>query len=110
MSPRTRAAAVVAQLGAEYRRAADTLRSALRAYMQGGKLPDPALRAERAFTYPELRLAYAGVHTQPRIARSYARFNGPGVYGVTITRPDLFADYLSEQLTLIMSDFEVEVA
>src|SRR5579864_1671951 len=99
MSPRTRAAAVVAQLDAEYRRAADALRSALKAYIRAGKTPDPALRAERAFTYPELRLAYAGIHAPPRIARSYARFNGPGVYGLTVTRPDLFADYLTEQLT-----------
>ncbi len=94
-APRTRATAVVAQLEAEYRRAADALRSALKAYMQGGKLPDPALRGERAFTYPELRLAYEGVHAPPRIARSYARFNGPGVYGVTVNRTDLFADYLT---------------
>ena len=108
--PRTRAAAVVAQLDAEYRRAAEALRSALKAYMQGGRLPDPALRADRAFTYPELRLAYEGGAAPPRLARAYARFNGPGVYGVTVTRPDLFADYLTEQLTLIMSDFEVEVA
>ena len=110
MNPRTRAAAVVAQLGAEYARAAEALRSALRAYIRRGEAPDPALRGERAFTYPELRLAYAGVHTRPRIARSYARFNTPGVYGLTITRPDLFADYLTDQLTLIMSDFEVEAA
>src|SRR6185437_8506160 len=105
MNPRSRAAAVVAQLDAEYRRAATALRSALRAYIQTGKLPDAALRADRAFTYPELRLAYAGVHSPPRIARAYARFNGPGVYGVTVTRPDLFADYLIEQLSLIMGDF-----
>src|SRR5260370_34716908 len=102
MSPRTRASAVVAQLEAEYRRAAEALRSALKAYMRGGKLPDPALRGERAFTYPELRLAYQPTVAPPRLARSYARFSQPGVYGVTITRPDIFADYLTEQLTLIM--------
>src|ERR1700685_2728390 len=104
MSKRTEAAAIVAQLDAEYHRAAEALRSALKAYMQAGKLPSPTLHGERGFTYPELRLAYHPTGAPPRLARSYARFSQPGVYGVTVTRPDLFADYLTEQLTLIMSD------
>jgi AMP nucleosidase len=109
MGKRKEAAAVVARLEGEYRRAAGALRAALKAYIHGGPPPDPALRAERAFTYPELRVAYAPTVASPRLARSYARFSQPGVYGVTVTRPDLFADYLTEQLDLIMTDFEVEV-
>jgi len=110
MDKRTEAAAIVARLDAEYQRATAALRSALKAFMQGGAPPDPALRGERAFTYPELRLVYQPTAAPPRLARSYARFSQPGVYGVTITRPDIFADYLTEQLTLIMTDFEVEVS
>jgi AMP nucleosidase len=33
----------------------------------------------------------------------------PGDYAVTVTRPALFRDYLVEQLTLLIQDFEVEV-
>jgi AMP nucleosidase len=110
MSPKSRAVAVVDQLDAEYRRAADALRSALHDFMHGGKLPDPKLRAERAFTYPELRLTYLPTVAPPKLSRAYARFSQPGVYGVTITRPAFFAGYLIEQLTLILTDFEVEVS
>jgi AMP nucleosidase len=110
MSKRSEAAAIVRELDAEYRRATGALKSALKTFMQGGPPPDPQVRAERAFTYPELRLAYHPTAAPPRLARSYARFSQPGVYGVTITRPELFADYLTDQLTLIMDDFEVEVA
>ena len=108
MSKSTEAAAVVARLDLEYRRAADALRAALRAFIRSGEPPDPALRAERAFTYPELRIAYSPSRAPPRLARSYARFSQPGVYGATITRPDLFEAYLTEQLTLLMTDFEVQ--
>jgi AMP nucleosidase len=110
MSKRKEAAAIVARLDADYRRATDALRTALIAFMQGGVPPDPALRAERVFTYPELRIDYRPTVAPPRLARSYARFSQPGVYSVTVTRPDLFADYLTEQLALIMDDFEVEVS
>jgi len=110
MSKKTEAAAVVARLDVEYRRSVEALRGALKAFMQGGTPPDPKLRGERAFTYPELQLTYAQLTPPPRLARSYARFSQPGVYGVTITRPDLFADYLTEQLTLLMTDFDIEVA
>jgi AMP nucleosidase len=109
MSKKTEAAAVVARLDTEYRRATGALRAALQTFMRGGGPPDPTLRGERAFTYPELRIAYQPTRAPPRLARSYARFSQPGVYGVTITRPQLFESYLTEQLTLLMTDFEVEV-
>ena len=38
--------------------------------------------------------------TPPRLARSYARFAQAGVYGATITRPDLFEAYLTELTVL----------
>src|ERR1700679_3847302 len=110
MDKRKEAAEIVARLDVDYRRATDALRTALIAFMQGGVPPDPSLRAERVFTYPELRIDYRPTVAPPRLARAYARFSQPGVYAVTVTRPDLFADYLTEQLALIMSDFEVEVS
>jgi AMP nucleosidase len=110
MSHRDDAAAVVARLEHEYRQSVDALRGALKSFLKGGPPPDPARRADKAFTYPELRLAYGQATPPPRLARSYARFSTAGVYGATITRPDLFRDYLTEQLTLLMTDFDVEIA
>jgi AMP nucleosidase len=109
MSKLTEAAAVVARLDDEYRQATGALRAALKAFIQRGEAPDPALRAAHAFAYPELRILYSPTRAPPRLARSYARFNQAGVYAVTVTRPDLFASYLTEQLAHVMEDFEVEV-
>src|SRR5579871_4328542 len=100
MSKRDEAAAVVMRLEAEHQTSVAALRGALKAFLRDGTAPDPRLRAEGAFTYPQLLITYAQKASQPRLARSYARFSAPGVYGVTITRPDLFADYLIQQLTL----------
>jgi AMP nucleosidase len=108
MSQREEAAAIVAQLDAEYRRASEALRSALKAFVHEGVKPDPGHRAQRDFVYPELRLTYRPTKPPPRTARAFARFSQPGVYATTITRPDLFADYLTEQLALILTDFEAE--
>src|SRR5215469_537253 len=110
MSKRTEAAAVVARLDEEYRRSREALHAALKAFMQGGPPPDAAQRRAGAFAYPALRITYATAQPTPRLARAYARFSQPGVYRATITRPELFADYLTEQLTLLMTDFEIEVA
>jgi AMP nucleosidase len=110
MGKRTEAAAIVARLDSEYRRASEALRSALRAFIHQGVRPDGKLRTERAFAYPELRLSYQPTRLPPKLSRAYARFSQPGVYGATITRPDLFADYLTEQLALILTDFEADVA
>src|SRR5215467_10107455 len=92
------AARVVARLEAEYRRSTEALHAALKAFIRDGTPPDPKLRAQGAFAYPELRIAYLASMPPPRLARSYARFSQPGVYSVTVTRPDLFRDYLTEQL------------
>jgi AMP nucleosidase len=72
MSKRNEAAEIVARLDADYRRATDALRTALIAFMRGGGPPDPALRAERVFAYPELRIDYRPTVAPPRLARSTA--------------------------------------
>jgi AMP nucleosidase len=103
------ARAVVERLSADYRRSAETLREALKAFLNGGVTPDPALRRKGAFAYPELELTWRNADAPPpRLPRAYARFSQPGIYATTITRPDIFADYLTEQLGLLMGDFEVE--
>ena len=101
--------AIVEALEAEYAASIDALRTALKAFMSQGVAPDPELRAKGAFTYPELRIAWAAGQTPPRLSRAYARISQPGSYAVTVTRPAMFRDYLLEQLTLLLRDFQVKV-
>ncbi|HEY1878790.1 MAG TPA: AMP nucleosidase [Caulobacteraceae bacterium] len=108
MSAADLAVALVDQLEAEYRRSVESLRSALQAFLSTGIPPDPTLRAESAWVYPSLSLAYAAKGPPPRLPRAFARFSQSGVYSATVTRPDLLRDYLVEQLSLILADFEVE--
>jgi AMP nucleosidase len=108
MDATERAVALVDQLEAEYRRSVESLRGALRAFLATGVPPDPLRRADGAWVYPALRLAYAAKGPAPRLPRAFARFSQSGVYSATVTRPDLLRDYLVEQLSLILQDFEVE--
>ena len=110
MSYETDAAAIVARLAAEYEASVAALRAALKSFLAGGPPPDPALRKAGAFVYPELRLTWPPGHHFPRLSRAYARLSAPGSYAVTVTRPDLYRDYLTEQISLLMTDFEVTVS
>jgi len=109
MTRKNDAAGIVDRLDVEYRRTVEALRSALKTFLDGGPPPDPALRQAGAFCYPELRLNWAAGSAFPRISRAYARIGSPGRYAMTVTRPDLYRDYLIEQLTLLQQDFEVEI-
>jgi AMP nucleosidase len=41
--------------------------------------------------------------------RAYARLTRPGNYGATITHPELFRDYLIDQLDLLTADYDVDI-
>ena len=101
------AASVVDHLDGEYRRSVAALRADLKAFLATRAPPDPAIRASGAYAYPALRLTYVARGPAPRLPRAFARFSQGGTYVTTVTRPDLFRAYLTEQLSLILSDFEV---
>jgi AMP nucleosidase len=109
MSNQEKAIAVVERLNDEYERAVDALRTALRAYLENGTRPDPQTRFDGTFAYPELRLTYDPEALPPKLARAYARVSRPGVYSTTVTKPAQFKDYLVEQLSLLMDDFDVDI-
>lgn len=110
MNPRQKAEAAVARLTAEHQASVEALRQALAAFLRDGAAPDPKLRADGAFVYPELRVEWPDGRPAPRLTRAYARLSAPGAYAATVTRPDLFRDYLTEQLALLIADFDVEVS
>ncbi|MFN9578574.1 MAG: AMP nucleosidase [Novosphingobium sp.] len=99
----------VAELVRVYDEAVATLRSDIANFAADGTLPPAARRASRAWCYPELRITYTGVETRPDLARAFGRLAQPGTFTTTVTRPALFADYLTEQLGLLADDYDIEV-
>src|SRR5690242_8030804 len=105
----TVARSIVDQLEHEYRTSVEALRRALRSFLDGGPPPGPEVRRDGAFVYPELRLTWSPGQPLPRTSRAFARLSAPGRYASTVTRPDLFRSYLTEQLSLILQDFDVKI-
>jgi AMP nucleosidase len=106
---KTNAADIVDRLETEYRQSVESLSTALKTFLAGGPAPDPSARLAGAYVYPELRLTWPPGKPFPRISRAYARIAAPGRYAITVTRPELYRDYLIEQLSLLQEDFEVEL-
>ncbi len=59
--------------------------------------------------YPEIRIKTT-TFAQIDSRLSYGHVIRPGVYAATITRPDLFREYLREQLNLLIGNHGVEVS
>jgi AMP nucleosidase len=100
---------IVDELQRRHSQSVQALRTALRAYIETGVRPNLKARAEGLFAYPELRIHYAGSGPRPRLSRAYGRLTSPGEYATTITQPDLFRDYLVEQIDMLLGDFGVDV-
>ncbi|MFO1256704.1 MAG: AMP nucleosidase [Sphingomonadaceae bacterium] len=100
---------IIAELVRVYEQAVSTLRGDIAAFAKDGTLPPPGRRSENAWCYPELRIHYEGVETRPDLARAFGRLAHSGTFATTVTRPALFAGYLTEQLNLLADDYEIEV-
>ena len=98
----TDASEAVAALKTLYGRNTAFLRDAFNGLAHGG-----ALTRYRAF-YPEIGLQIAS-YTQADTRLAYGHVSTPGYYSTTITRPDLFESYLTEQLRQIMRSHGVPV-
>lgn len=71
---------------------------------QAGAMPATRIRAY----YPEIRLTVTSyVRVDSRL--SFGHVAGPGVYSTTVTRPDLFRAYLTQQIDLLMRSHGVAV-
>ena len=88
-----------------YNQSVSNLRDAVRTFVATGERVDPARRADGLFAYPELRIRWTGDKPSGLEPRAYGRLSRPGSYATTITRPDLFRPYLTEQLGLLEQDY-----
>ncbi|MEB3414727.1 AMP nucleosidase [Alteriqipengyuania sp. WL0013] len=90
-----------------YDEAVERLRHDIMAYAEKGTVPSPTRRTDGSYAYPELRLHYSGTKRGEARSRSFGRLNMPGTYATTITKPRLFADYLTSQLKIIGERYDV---
>ncbi len=105
----TQAATIVEELDRLYTASVTRLKDALTLYLRDGTTPTPEDRAHGCFAYPEIRLVYRGEGGRPAPMRSFGRLVSPGDYRISVTKPALFRDYLIEQLTLLIEDYDVSV-
>ena len=99
----TDAAAAVARVEEIYERNTRFLRDRFEAYANG----EPLATRVRA-TYPFVRVTTA-THARVDSRLSYGFVARPGVHETTVTRPDLFRAYLTEQIRLLIENHGVPV-
>lgn len=95
--------AAVARLDEIYERNTGFLRDRFEAYARGERL-DARVRA----TYPFVRIE-TETHARLDSRLSYGFVSGPGVHLATVTRPDLFRSYFTEQIGLLVQNHRVSV-
>ncbi|PVH28307.1 AMP nucleosidase [Pararhodobacter oceanensis] len=99
----TDAAEAVAHLQMLYQQATEFLVASFREVVSEGQ---PSARY-RAF-YPEIRITTTS-YDRPDSRLSFGYVSEPGTYATTVTRPDLFAKYLEQQIKLIMRNHKEPV-
>jgi AMP nucleosidase len=97
------AAAAVARLDEIYERNTGFLRDCFQAYANGEMLTT-RVRA----TYPVVRMT-TSTHARLDSRLSYGFVARPGVHETTVTRPDLFRAYLTEQIGLLIENHSVPI-
>jgi len=96
-------AAAVARLETLYDEAVTFLVRAFEGAAASGR-PEARYRA----FYPEIRLTTTS-HAQTDSRLSFGHVAAPGTYAATVTRPDLFRNYLTQQIGILMRNHGVGV-
>lgn len=100
---------IISELEKLYSEAVEALCSALQDFLHEGKTPDLEARANGAFCYPELVIEYNPDGPPPPISRAFGKMSEAGTYSTTVAQPEFFSRYLSEQLELLLRDYDVEI-
>ncbi len=100
---------IIDELEALYNAAVGRLRADVIAFGRDGTLPPQERRTDGSYAYPELVMRFTGGKQPEDRSRAFGRLNRPGTYATTVTRPRMFADYLTEQLELIGTDYDIDL-
>ncbi len=101
---------IISQLVVEYEASVERLQSALARYLKDGASPQADERARRDFCYPELIITYAGKERETVTNLAFGKLEKIGTYRTTVTKPDLFAAYIGEQLDLLAEQYDLEIS
>jgi AMP nucleosidase len=108
--PTQHAQDIIRQLVTEYEASVKRLQSALAAYLKDRVPPSADQRARNDFCYPELVITYAGKTRETKSNLAFGKLEKVGTYRTTFTKPELFADYIGEQLDLLNEQYELEIS
>ncbi|MBV8796380.1 MAG: AMP nucleosidase [Hyphomicrobiales bacterium] len=86
-----------------YGEAEDALKGAVEQFLENNVPPAPEKRAQ--FRYPKLRVTYNPEGVPPSSPRAFAKFSEAGIYATTVTHPEEFRAYLTEQLEPLVEEF-----
>lgn len=101
---------IIEQLTTEYEASVSRLQTALASYLRDGIAPTVEDRTNRDFCYPELVITYHGKERETVTNLAFGKLEKVGTYRTTVTKPDLFADYVCEQLDLLIEQYEVDIS
>lgn len=102
---------ILIELQSRFKASVSALKTALAAFVREGTLPPADAASTGLFDYPALRLITTGERRAGQASHnlSFGRFERAGEFVTTVTRPDLFAGYLREQLTLLVRHYDVQL-
>ena len=100
---------IIRQITEHYDASVTRLRDDLAAYLRDRTHPDPSARMAGAYAYPELVITYAGEERDMTANLAFGRLEKSGTYRTTITRPEIFSDYLKSQIDLLVAQYDIEI-
>ena len=101
---------IIHQLVTEYESSVKRLQTALAAYLKDKTAPSADQRANNDFCYPELIITYAGKTRASKSNLAFGKLEKVGTFRTTFTKPDLFAEYIGEQLDLLVEQYELDIS
>jgi len=101
---------IINQLVTEYEASVKRLQSALSQYLKDRVPPSADQRARNDFCYPELVVTYAGKQRDNQSNLAFGKLEKVGTFRTTFTKPDLFSDYIGEQLDLLIEQYELDIS
>ncbi|MVZ96653.1 AMP nucleosidase [Sphingorhabdus sp. IMCC26285] len=108
--PSTESSHIIRQLVAEYESSVKRLQTALSRYLKDGIVPTENERLGRDFCYPELIINYRGKERETVSNLAFGKLEKVGTYRTSFTKPEMFSDYVGEQLDLLSEQYEVEIS